>query len=69
MVGQPLEPEIFLSSTQVLMVSWARGLVLRLDRWSEWPGMSKRRTSSGWAVPDWGSNSMVVHRTQSGNDT
>lgn len=69
MVGQPVEPENFLSSVQVLMVSWIRGLAPRQDRWRVRLGMSRRRTSSGCAVPHCGSNSMVVQRTQSGNDT
>lgn len=68
-VGQPVEPENFLSSVQVLMVSWIKGLPPRLDRWRVRLGMSRRRTSSGCAVPHCGSNSMVVQRTQSGNDT
>lgn len=68
-VGQPVEPENFLSSVQVLMVSWIKGLPPRLDRWRVRLGMSRRRTSSGCAVPHCGSNSIVVQRTQSGNDT
>lgn len=68
-VGHPVEPENFLSSVQVLIVSWIKGLPPKLDRWRVRLGMSRRKTSSGCAVPHCGSNSMVVQRTQSGNDT
>lgn len=68
-VGHPVEPENFFSSVQVLMVSWTRGFPPRLDRCRVRLGISRRSTSSGCAVPHWASNSMVVQRTQSGNDT
>lgn len=68
-VGQPVEPKNFLSSVQELMASWANDFEERLDIWSERQGMNSRSISSGWAVPHWGSNSTVVHRTHSGKDT
>lgn len=40
-----------------------------LDRCRVRLGISRRRTSSGCAVPHCASNSMVVQRTQSGKDT
>lgn len=69
-VGHPEDPENFFSSIHELRFSWTEvcfGPNPRLC--AILTGISKRRTSSDWAVPHWVSNSIVIHLTHSGKVT
>lgn len=69
-VGHPADPENFFNSIQEFRFSWTDvNFGPYPEFWIVLTGINKRRTSSDCAVPHWGSNSIVIHRTHSGNVT